>query len=181
MTIKTLSSREVYRNRWMRVREDAILRPDGSQGIYGVVEKPEAAMIIPVQDGRVYMVQQYRYTAGARYWEFPQGTWETRPEASAEEIARGELREETGLAAGRLMLLARIHIAYGFLAQGMHVFVATELTQHRAQPEQEEGDLVCASFSWDEFHQMASDGRIADAQTLAGYALLREKHPELAG
>lgn len=179
MTIKQLNSREVYRNRWMRVREDEILRPDGSLGIYGVVEKPTAAMIIPVEQGRVHLVEQYRYVAGARYWEFPQGTRETRPDLSALDVARSELREETGLTATHLELLAQLHIAYGFLAQPMNIFLATGLTQLDARPEEEEQDLIHASFTWSEFRGMVDGGRIADAQTLAAYAMLRMKHPEL--
>ena len=177
--MKTLSSRVVYRNRWMTVREDAIRREDGSDGIYGVVEKPQAAMVIPVEDGRVHLVQQYKYAVGGRYWEFPQGTWETVANYSAEELARGELREETGLVAEELLFLGRIYVAYGFLTQPMHVYVATGLTQLDPQPEHEEQDIVRGSFTWAEFYQMVTDGQIADAQTLAGYSLLRMKHVEL--
>ena len=179
--MKTLSSRVVYRNRWMTVREDAIRRGDGSEGIYGVVEKPEAAMIIPVEDGRVHLVQQYKYAVGGRYWEFPQGTWETAQNYSTETLARGELREETGLVAEELFFLGRIYVAYGFLTQPMHVFVATGLTQLDAQPEHEEQDIVHGCFTWAEFHGMVAHGQISDAQTLAAYSLLRMKHPELAG
>ena len=74
--MQKLRSRIVYQNRWMTVREDDIRRADGSDGIYGVVEKPDAAMVIPVENGRVHMVQQFKYAVGARFWEFPQGTWE---------------------------------------------------------------------------------------------------------
>ena len=52
--MQTLSSRIVYRNRWMSVREDQIRRDDLSEGIYGVVDKPEAAIVIPVEGGRVH-------------------------------------------------------------------------------------------------------------------------------
>jgi 8-oxo-dGTP pyrophosphatase MutT (NUDIX family) len=179
--MKTLRSRIVYRNRWMAVREDAIRRPDGSEGIFGVVEKPDAAMIIPLGHDGVHMVQQFKYAVGGRYWEFPQGTWEQASNYTIEELARGELLEETGLQAGRLELLARIYIAYGFLTQPMHVFLATELTQHEAQPEHEEQDIVRASFRWSQFHRMVDNGEIADAQTLAALSLLRFKHPELFG
>ena len=48
-TITTLSSREVYRNRWMRLREDEILRSNGQRGIYGVVEKQDGAIILPIE------------------------------------------------------------------------------------------------------------------------------------
>jgi len=179
--MQTLRSRIVYVNRWMKVREDEIRRDDGSEGIYGVVEKPDAAMIIPIEDGRVHMVEQYKYPVGARFWEFPQGTWEKAGQYSAEELASGELREETGLIARRLELLGRVHIAYGFLRQPMHVFLATGLTQLDAQPELEEQGIVNASFSWSEFDAMVADGRVTDSLTLAGISLLRLKHPELAG
>jgi 8-oxo-dGTP pyrophosphatase MutT (NUDIX family) len=179
--MQTLATRVVYQNRWMTVREDTIRRNDGSEGIFGVVEKPEAAMVIPVENGRVHMVQQFKYAARARFWEFPQGTWEQASHYTIEDLARGELREETGLVARELVLLARIHIAYGFLAQAMHVFVATGLTQLDPQPEHEEQDLIRGCFTWSEFHQMVADGQIADAQTLAAFSLLRLKRPDLAG
>jgi 8-oxo-dGTP pyrophosphatase MutT (NUDIX family) len=84
----------------MRVREDAICR--GSEGIYGIVEKPDSVVIVPVEDdGRINLVQQYRYPIGARYWEFPQGAWEQTPGADPDDVARGELQEKTGLNALR--------------------------------------------------------------------------------
>ncbi len=179
--MQTLRSRIVYQNRWMTVREDDIRRSDGSDGIFGVVEKPDAAMVIPVENGRVHMVQQFKYAVGARFWEFPQGTWEQASNYTIEELARGELREETGLVAAELEFLARIYIAYGFLTQPMHVFVATGLTQLDAQPEKEEQDIIRGSFPWSEFYQMVEDGRVADAHTLAAVSLLRLKRPDLAG
>jgi len=180
--MQTLRSRIVYQNRWMTVREDDVRRADGSDGIYGVVEKPDAALIIPVEHGRVHMVQQFRYTVGARFWEFPQGAWEKPGEDyTIEDLARGELREETGLVAAELQFLARTHIAYGFLSQPMHVFVATRLTQLEAQPEHEEQGIIRGSFTWAEFYEMVEDGRVTDSLTLAALSLLRLKRPDLAG
>ena len=87
-TITTLSSREVYRNQWMRLREDEILRSNGKRGIYGVVEKEDAAIILPVDNGQVWLVEQFRYTIGERALELPQGGWEMEVE-NPEELARG--------------------------------------------------------------------------------------------
>jgi ADP-ribose pyrophosphatase len=68
--IETLGTRVVYENRWTRVREDAIRRRVGWEGIYGVVEKPDFMVIVSVEeDGRIYLGQQYRYPVGGRYWE----------------------------------------------------------------------------------------------------------------
>ena len=79
-SITTLASREVYRNRWMRVREDEILRSNGERGIYGVVEKHDAAIILPVDKGRVWLVEQYRYTIGRGRWSCRRaaGRWRLR-------------------------------------------------------------------------------------------------------
>jgi len=60
MSIRTIGSRVVYRNRWMTVREDTIEHPNGAPGIYSVVEKPDFALIIPIEDGHLYLVEQYR-------------------------------------------------------------------------------------------------------------------------
>src|SRR5215467_7163905 len=99
MTIRTTGTRVVYSNRWMKVREDQIERADGSRGIYGVIEKPDFALIIPIDNGEVYLVEQYRLPVAGRFLEFPQGSWEQKPNADPLDIARGELQEETGLRA----------------------------------------------------------------------------------
>ena len=98
--IRTTASRLVYENRWMRLREDAIVRQDGSPGIYGVVEKADFAIIAPVENGMIHLVEQYRYPVQGRYWELPQGSWEDSPGTDPLELARAELREETGLIGG---------------------------------------------------------------------------------
>ena len=135
MEIKTTGSRIVYGNRWMRVREDRIERANGAPGIYSVVEKLDYSLIIPRDDQGVFLVEQYRYPVQGRYWEFPQGTWEERPEADPTEVAREELEAETGLRAASLIGLGHIFGAYGLTAQRCHVFVATDLTQGEARPD----------------------------------------------
>ncbi len=70
-TIQRISSRIVYQNPWMQLREDVIQRPDGSQGIYSYVDKPDFALIIPVERDGFHLVNQYRYPVSHRSWEFP--------------------------------------------------------------------------------------------------------------
>ncbi|MFD1045378.1 ADP-ribose pyrophosphatase, partial [Kibdelosporangium lantanae] len=72
--MQKIDSRQVYENNWMTVREDRILHPDGSPGIYGVVDKPDYALVIPLDGDRLHLVEQFRYPLGVRRWEFPQGT-----------------------------------------------------------------------------------------------------------
>jgi ADP-ribose pyrophosphatase len=169
-SITTLSSREVYRNRWMRVREDEILRSNGKRGIYGVVEKDDSAIILPIDQGRVWLVEQYRYAIGERALELPQGGWETEID-NPEELARGELKEELGLDAAEMTRLGTVWISYGFTRQKQHVFLASGLTATQKDPDPEEHDLVARSVTVEEFEQMMLDGTIRDNCTLSAWAL----------
>ncbi|WP_007506727.1 NUDIX domain-containing protein [Pseudofrankia saprophytica] len=175
--IAVRASRAVYENPWMRVREDTIVRADQSTGIYGVVEKADFALVIPVDADGVWLVEQYRYPVGARFWEFPQGSWEDQPNIDPAVLAAAELREETGLRAGRLDHLGRLFTAYGYSTQGCHVWLATDLTEGPRAPTVEEQDLVARRFSHPEWLAMLADGVIQDASTLAAWALLCARPP----
>ena len=169
-TITTLSSREVYRNHWMRVREDEILRGNGEKGIYGVVEKHDAAIILPIDGDRIWLVDQFRYTIGERALELPQGGWEMEVE-NPEELARGELREETGMDAAEMTRLGVLWIAYGFVRQRQYVYLATGLAPAQADPDAEEHDLTARSVPIAEFERMMLDGTIRDNCTLSAWGL----------
>lgn len=176
VAIKTISSREVYRNPWTRVREDVIERANGKRGIYGVVDKDPACIVIPLEVGAegefVYLIEQFRYTVGARHWELPQGGWELA-EVVPEELARGELREETGLTAERMTLLSTLQIAYGVMNQRQYVFLAEGLTIGKADPDAEESDLVVKRVSVVEFEAMILEGTIVDNCSVAAWGLYR--------
>ena len=85
--IKRIESKVVYKNRWMTVREDRVSRPNGDHGLFGVVVKPDFSLIVPFDGERFHMVQQYRYPVDGRYWEFPQGSLELKPDTTPEEVA----------------------------------------------------------------------------------------------
>jgi ADP-ribose pyrophosphatase len=174
--IKTISSREVYRNPWTSVREDVIERANGQRGIYGVIDKDPACIVIPLdrraEGDFVYLIEQFRYTVGGRYWEFPQGGWEVA-EVVPEELARGELREETGLTAERMTHLSTLQIAYGVMNQKHFVFLAEGLTVGKSDPDAEESDLVVRRVSVEEFEAMVMDGTIVDNCTIAAWGLYR--------
>lgn len=172
VTITTLETREVYRNHWLRLREDRILRSNGTTGIYGVVEKEPCAIIIPLDGDRVWLVEQYRYTIGERAMELPQGGWEEAVE-DGEELARGELKEEMGLHAAQMKFLGFHWIAYGFTRQKQFVFLATGLSETEKTPDAEEHDLVSHSISVADFEQRIVDGRIRDNCTVAAWGLYR--------
>jgi 8-oxo-dGTP pyrophosphatase MutT (NUDIX family) len=168
---KTLSSRALYENPWIAVREDSVLRPDGVPGIYGVVHfKNRAVGVLPVEpDGAVWLVGQYRYPLNAYSWEIPEGG---SPESEPpDETARRELREETGLTAGRLELVATAHLSNSVSDELGYVFRATELKQGADEPEGTER-LVVHRFRWDDAWGMLERGEITDS--LSVIALLHE-------
>lgn len=173
------ASRVVYENKWMRLREDRFERADGSEGIYAVVEKSPATAVIAIDGPEVVLVEQYRYPAGGRFWELPQGAWDGDDAPDPEDLARGELAEETGLRAGRLEHLGKLFFAYGITGQAFDVWLATELTQGEQALEPEEEGLRVGRFSLEQAEAMILDGMIADAATVAAFGLLRLRRPEL--
>jgi len=177
--MKTIASRIVYKNRWMSVREDQVERADGSPGIYSVIDKPTAAMIIPLEgsteDGHLYLIEQFRYPVGKRYLEFPGGAWEDNPGADPAELAQGELREETGLIAGRLTCFGFLYFAYGISSQGCHLYRATELVQGEPTPEHTEQDIVVRRIPVQEFEALCRDNVIKDSASIAAWALLKTR------
>lgn len=172
MSIRTLNTREIYRNPWLRLREDEIERSNGAKGIYSVVDKDDCAIILPIEGDTIYLIEQYRYTIGQRVMELPQGGWET-PNVNPEELARGELREETGLVAASMTCLGSMWVAYGFTKQRLHAYLATGLTYEGTDPDPEEHDLVLKTASIAEFEGMLLDGRIQDVCTLAAWGLYK--------
>lgn len=170
--MRTTSSREVYSNPWMTVREDTIERADGSDGLYGVVDKPDYALVIPLDGDHLHLVEQFRYPLGLRRWEFPQGTAPDRAEVPVAELAARELREETGLRAERMTDLGVLDVAPGLSSQRGRVFLATGLTTGEHQREHEEQDMRAGWFTRSEFERMIARSEITDAQSIAAYTLL---------
>lgn len=173
--IETSASRIAYQTRWMTVREDRIVRrADGQPGLYSVVEKSDFVVVAAVQDGMIHLVEQYRYPVGRRFWEMPQGSWEGR-QVDPLELARAELREETGLVAAEMRHAGRLYLAYGFSSQAYDVFLATGLVQGETELDAEEVGLISRPFPLAELEAMICNGTIMDASTVAALGLLRLK------
>ena len=177
--ITTLSSRIAYQNKWLRLREDIIRRSDGSEGLYGVVERDDFVVIAALggaaSDPWLALVQQYRYPVGQRLWELPMGMWEERPDATPEMIAAGELREETGLVAAGMRHAGVLFQGAGYSNQKGHVFLATGLTQQEDARESTEQDMISRLVPLSDVEAMIRDGRIACMVSIAAIGMLRLK------
>jgi 8-oxo-dGTP pyrophosphatase MutT (NUDIX family) len=170
--IQTVATREIYRNNWLTLREDDIRRPDGSGGVYAVIDKPAYALVIPQDGDRFHLVEQFRYPLGLRRWEFPQGTAPDQEHLEPMELAARELREETGLRASGLAALGQLDVAPGMSSQRGWVFLATGITEGEHEREHEEQDMHSEWFSRAGVERMIREGEITDAQTIAAWALL---------
>lgn len=171
----TLSSREIYLNPWIRVREDQVLKPNGSPGIYGVVEyRNRAVGVVPIdKDGYTWLVGQYRYTHNRYEWEIPEGGC---PEGeSLEDCARRELLEETGLVASELEpLLLDIQLSNSIGDETAHLFIARGLTQETPQPEDTE-QIAIRRLPLSEAIQMAATGQIRDSMSVIALLFLARR------
>ena len=162
----TLSSREIYCNPWIRIREDQVLKPDGNPGIYGVVEyRNRAVGVVPIDDDlHTWLVGQYRYTLDRYEWEIPEGGC---PEGeSLEACARRELLEETGLVAASLEpLMLDLQLSNSVSNETAHLFIARGLTQDRPQPEATE-QITIRRLPLMDAIDMAATGQIRDAMSV---------------
>jgi 8-oxo-dGTP pyrophosphatase MutT (NUDIX family) len=173
--IRKTGSKVVYQNKWMTVREDTIKRQDGSEGIFGAVEKPDFVVIVPVENDHIYLVEQYRYPVAGRYWELPQGSWEHKRDSNPLEIARGELKEETGLIAQRIEYVGHQFLAPGYSNQGYHIYFATEFITSNKELDKEELDLISGSVPLFKFEEMIQSEQIKDATSVNSYHLTKMK------
>ncbi|MFC0437870.1 NUDIX hydrolase [Kutzneria buriramensis] len=171
MSIKTLSSKVIYQNPWISLREDRIEHADGSPGLYSVIDRPDFAVVIPFDDNGFHLVEQYRYPIQRRSWEFPAGSFPAGKTGTAEEMAAAELAEETGFTAGTITKLGYLHCSNSLTAEGFHVFLATDLTSGTPHREVTEQDMRQQWFSRADVESMVRNGTITDGPTLAAYLL----------
>jgi len=170
---RRLSTRPIYENPWIKVREDQVIRPDGNPGIYGVVEFQHWAIgVVPLADnGDTFLVGQYRYTLDLYSWEIPEGGG-TKAETPLESAQR-ELREETGISAARWTYLGETHLSNSATDEVGCVFLAEDLTIGEAEPDGTE-ELGLQRVPLEHAVQMALSGEISDALAVIG--LLRADH-----
>lgn len=170
MSWSTRGTRTTYENAWIRVREDSVTRPDGSAGIYGVVElRSPAVFVVPITDaGEVVLICVDRYPLGRSSLEIPAGG------ADQDDLlagARRELREETGLAAREWRDLGPVFSLNGVAYAPGQVFLATGLEFVGGDEQAAEGITGCRSVTFAELSTLIADGTITDVQTLG--ALLK--------
>lgn len=156
-----VSTKKVYENNWISVREDAVVQPDGERGIYGVVHFRNIAIgVLAVEDEFIYLVGQYRYPLERYSWEIPEGGCGEGEDPLG--AAQRELEEETGLRAKRWRKLGEAYLSNSVSDELAIWFVATDLIQGEHRPEGTE-QLVVRRVTFEEAFRMAMSGEIGDA------------------
>lgn len=171
---RTVTSKIVYKNPWMRIREDKIIRPDGQEGMYGVMESRNSVMIVVLNDrGEVYLVYTYSYPAQSWNWELPGGGGDGEDAIIA---SKRELIEETGIVADDWMLLGETRVCNGFMTERQNTYLARTLTMTNKKSAEDEVLVSRGKFySFPELHAMIEQGKVNDGQSLAGLYLAERR------
>jgi ADP-ribose pyrophosphatase len=161
---RTLTTREVYANPWIRVREDVAEMPDGRTTLYGVVECKPAVGVLPFLDEQtVVLVGQYRYVAQDFLWEMPTGG--VRPGESEEAAVQRELAEEAGYEASRLVKLCSFDSSKSVVDETAHIYLADGLRPVTREADETEF-IEARAFPFEEVLRMVESSRIRDAMTV---------------
>lgn len=172
-----LGSREIYDNPWIRLTEHQVLTPGGSPGIYGVVHYHNLAIgVVPYQDGRIWLVGQYRVPLDAYSWEIPEGGGKLGIDPL--ETASRELKEETGLEAAHYRVIAEMDLSNSVSDEKAIIYLATGLREGEAEPEDCEL-LHLRTVTLREAYDMVERREIRDGMTVA--AIYRLRIMELEG
>jgi 8-oxo-dGTP pyrophosphatase MutT (NUDIX family) len=163
---KITSQKSVYDNPWINLTEYQVINPSGNPGIYGKVHFKNLAIgVFPLDDDlNTYLVGQYRFPLNQYSWEMPEGGGPE--ETDPLESAKRELLEETGLKASRWTELMRLHLSNSVSDELSIIYLARNLTQHEAEPEDTE-QLIIKKIPFAHIYQMVCDGQITDAMTVA--------------
>lgn len=135
---KVLSSREIYKNSWIHVREDKVIHPGGKEGIFGIIEMTRGVAILPVNaEQEVYLVREYKYGAGKEIIGLVGGTVENFE--TSLDAAKRELKEETGLEAQEWVNLG-IFDAYENVvnSNNLPLYLALGLIEGESNPDESE-------------------------------------------
>jgi ADP-ribose pyrophosphatase len=166
-----LGTKRIHTGRIIKLDEDHVRYPDGSEADVDIVRHPGASAVVPFltdpegEDPQILLLRQYRYAAGGYILEIPAGRLDADEAPLA--CATRELKEETGCIAGRIEPLLTILTTPGFTDERIHLFLATDLTHGESAREADEfADVVILRLS--EALELVQRGDIPDAKTALG-------------
>jgi 8-oxo-dGTP pyrophosphatase MutT (NUDIX family) len=169
---KVIAQKQVYENAWISLTECDVINPSGGAGIYGKIHFKNTAVGILVLDAEwnTYLVGQYRLVPGRYSWEIPEGG--SALGSDPLEGAKRELLEETGLKAEDWQVLQTVHLSNSVTDEFAIIYLAREITQHDAAPEETE-ELVVKKIPFEDAYRMVETGAITDSMSVIAITKLR--------
>lgn len=169
---KIINSEIKYKNPWMQIREDKVITPLGTEGIYGVLESKDSVMIAVLNDNNeLYLVRTFAYPDQSWNWELPGGSSDGEDIASA---SKRELEEETGILASGWKLLGKTRVCNGFMTEHMAIYLARDLAFEGEKEVSTEQIDQAKFFTMDEIDKMITRGEINDGQSITGIHLAQK-------
>jgi len=163
---KVLSSTIIYEGPVFGIRRDEVIEPSCVRTTREVITHPGSVVVLPVlPDGRIVLIQQYRYAARQYLWELVAGRMD--PGETPKKAAARELIEETGFRAKRFRVFLDVFPTPGFLEERMFILLAEGLTAGEAKPEEDE-KIISRAYSRKQLVEMIRGGKLRDAKTIAG-------------
>ena len=169
---KIIDTKIKYQNPWIRVREDKVITPTGSEGIYGVMESNDSVMIAVINDKKeLYLIRTFSYPAQSWNWELPGGGGDGEDAILA---SKRELEEETSILAHTWEKLGTTRVCNGLMTEKMTAYLARDLsfdgTKEAADEQIDEGKF----FSMSDIDAMVARGDINDGQSITGIHLAQK-------
>jgi ADP-ribose pyrophosphatase len=169
MKFKTLKSEIVYEGKAFNVRREQLLLPDEKTTWFDLVVHPGAVTLIPIDSkGRVLLVRQYRHAVGKELLELPAGTLEAGEDPDV--CAAREVREETGMSAGKINKIGEFYLVPGYSTEYMYIYIASEL-QADPLPGDDDEFITVEAYPLDDLPILISKGVLQDAKSLAALTL----------
>ena len=170
-SFELLKTETLLQGRAFKIRRDTLKTPDGRETKFDIVEHGGSVVIVPVDaDGNILFVRQYRHAAGMDMLELPAGTRDG--DEPFEDCAAREIREETGMEAGKLIHVGSFYLAPGYSTEYMGVFLATDLKHNPLEADDDEF-LSVEKIPVKEALRMAEKGEMPDAKSLAALLMAR--------
>ena len=179
MPFEFIRSEVLLQGRVFKIRRDTLKTPDGRETKYEIIEHGGSVVLVPVdQDGNVLFVRQYRHATGGDLLELPAGTRDGQE--PFEECAGREIREETGMEAGKLQRVGDFYLAPGYSSEFMAVFLATDLKNNPLDGDEDEF-LQVEKIPVKDATIKFERGEIPDAKSLAAWLLAKPHLGEFLG
>ena len=175
---RQISSNMIYDGIVLHLYRDEIEQSTGTRSIREIIRHNGAVCVIPVtSDGNVICVKQYRYAHAKTLLEIPAGKLDSKSE-DPESAARRELREETGMTAGKLTPIGKMYGSPAILDEVVHMYLAEDLTPGDCDPDEDE-ILEIINIPLEDMFHMVMNGDICDAKTqiavLKAYNIINKK------